>query len=226
MPLAVQSLFWYNGSVFYTFFFGLFLLCCGLTIRYIYLEEGKKRIGALALLCILMLLLSGGNYAVCLLTGELWVLWELGLIVQKNRRWKELLLPAGVFYVGFAVSAVAPGNAVRQSAYPNHPGVIKAIGMSLSETFKFSVEQLTMPVLLLLLLSLPVLWSMTENKKWSFRWPGLVTAMSFCLLSSMNTPHIYSIGVMGPGRYKDIVFFGLILFMMLNLFYWMGWLRR
>lgn len=226
MPSASQGLYWFNGSVFYTFFFGIFLLCCGLAVRYVTLSEGAKRWGTLAVLSVSMLFLSGGNYAICLLTSELWVLYELALICKKNKRWMELLLPAVLFFAGFAVNAAAPGNAVRQSRFLDHPGVLEAIRLSLSRTYIYSSTWLTAPVLLLLLLLFPVLWSMTENKTWSFRCPGLVTGLSFCLLSSMNTPALYAMGFMGDGRYIDIVYYALILLAVFNIYYWMGWFRR
>lgn len=228
LPSASQGLFWYNGAVFYTFFYGIFLLGEGLALRYAYFPNSKNRIGDLAVICILMLLLGGGNYALCLLTSELWVLIELCLVWKHNNRWKELLLPAVFFFTSFAISIVSPGNAVRQAAFEERPSVIESIQISFSKTFICTTEWLTLPVLLLLLLLLPVLWSIVSESErcWPFRNPGLVTGISFCLLSSMNTPSIYATGELGPGRYQNIVFYFLILLLVFNMFYWMGWFHR
>ena len=181
LPSPNQGFFWYNGSVYYTFTFGL-------------------------------------------------VLWFflLGLLICKSKNAKGLLIPFVFLLAAFAVSASAPGNAVRQSAFAEHPGPIRAILLS----FRYALHGIwrwsDLRLLACLLLLAPFLWNAASgsSREHTFRLPGAVTAFSFCLLASMFTPHVYAIGFDGPGRLQNIYFYAYVLLLVFNLFWWCGWVGR
>lgn len=85
-------------------------------------------------------------------------------------------------------------------------------------------------------LSLPVLGGLgfigilscaaIKNSRFSFRFPGFVTAFSYCLVSAMFCPPIYAMGNVGEERILNIIFFTWLLAMAVNVIYWLGWLCR
>ena len=73
---------------------------------------------------------------------------------------------------------------------------------------------------------IPFLWAGAAESRFSFPLPGAVSVFSFCLFSSLFTPHLYALGSDGPERLKNILYFSFLLFSILNLFWWVGWLEK
>ena len=72
----------------------------------------------------------------------------------------------------------------------------------------------------------PILWIGAAESRFFFPLPGAVSVFSFCLFSSLFTPHLYALGSDGPERLKNILYFSFVLFSILNLFWWIGWLEK
>ena len=224
LPSPNQGFFWYNGSVYYTFTFGLVLWFFSILIAWLQRGESWR----VALLSLLGIVIGGNNYVTALLTVILMSVILLGLLICKSKNAKGLLIPFVFLLAAFAVSASAPGNAVRQSAFAEHPGPIRAILLS----FRYALHGIRrwsdLRLLACLLLLAPFLWNAASgsSREHTFRLPGAVTAFSFCLLASMFTPHVYAIGFDGPGRLQNIYFYAYVLLLVFNLFWWCGWVGR
>lgn len=218
LPSPVQGLFWYNGAVYYTFFYGLSLLTFALGIRSV--KDGRGGV----LLCLLCAILGGGNYVTalgCVIVGV--SSWLLLLLLRDQRR-NRLLLPLLFLLAAFALSAGAPGNSIRQATVETHPTALEAIVLSFQNCFAYSREWFSRPLIGIIIIILPLLWQTAGNSRFAFRFPGLVSAYSFCLLSAMFCPPIYALGNVGEFRLLNILYFAYVLLMLINVFYWAGWL--
>ena len=69
-------------------------------------------------------------------------------------------------------------------------------------------------------------WAVLPECPFRFRFPGLISLWSYCLLSAMFCPTMYAMGWEGPGRVQNIIFCAYLLLLALNLFYWLGWLSQ
>ena len=123
MPAPEQGLYWYNGALYYTFYYGLALSAFALALSLLQ-EGGVWRSG---LLCLLCLVLGGGNFITALNVSLLFVSAILLLALLRRPVWRRLLLPTLFLLAAFALSAAAPGNALRQSHMEHRPDALQAI---------------------------------------------------------------------------------------------------
>lgn len=106
------GLYWYTGMVQYTLAFGIALVGLGSAIRF--LSEGKTRFLVGAILC--MTYLGGGGYpeiVISLLGLSYCITWGILFGSEKRKRSLLLLIPLSLELIGFTISAIAPGNAMR-----------------------------------------------------------------------------------------------------------------
>ncbi|MDO4990585.1 MAG: hypothetical protein Q4E45_08795, partial [Eubacteriales bacterium] len=148
IPSAVQGLFWYNGSVYYVLFYGLWLAACALGIRVVR-RGGALRTAALLLLAVV---LGGGNYVTALSCAVVGIAAALLMLLQRTPGRRRLLLPLAVFLAAFALSVAAPGNAVRQMSLRPGPGALAAIRLSFASAAAAVGEWTNGPLLAALLL--------------------------------------------------------------------------
>lgn len=221
IPCPVQSLYWYNGSVYYTFFFGLSLLAFALAVPTA--QKGGWRIVPLCLLCVL---LGGSNYVTALNASILFTSMVLLLLLLRRPGWRFLLLPLAMLLAAFAINAVAPGNDVRQSYLSVHPDAVWAIKRSFVEALRSLRRFFSLPLLGGMIALYVLFWNSVSASPFPFRLPGLVSVYSFCVYSALFTPTLYAQGKLGDGRMEDIIFYALLLLLALNGFYWCGWLQR
>ena len=222
LPSPVEGLYWFNGSVYYTFFHGVALLCFALLIEYITCGgEGK-----LIVLIFLELFLAGGNFPTALCNAIIWTCTILVLFVQKKRNWIKLLLPFFVFLLGFGASVFAPGNAFRQDVVTHVPSVWKDILSSLYDGVNYGIKWFSLPVLGTAVFLACIVWTNLEKIEYPFSWPAAVSIFSFCLFSAMFCPTEYALGSSGPPRLKNIQYFTYIILILINVCYWAGWIYR
>lgn len=62
--------------------------------------------------------------------------------------------------------------------------------------------------------------------QYTFRLPGLFTALSFGVYASQATATIYVDGTMGGGRQGAILWYFYVLWMVANVMYWCGWIAK
>ena len=229
LPSAVQGFYWYNGAIFYTFFFGVQLFYFGLLARYLAMGHASRRRSAAFLtgLCALGLFLGGGNLVTAFGTLLVLVCVLCLLAIMKSRQWRALLLPLAFLLAGFLVSVCAPGNSVRQQSESGEPlpaplAVLRAVQEAVLQFDK----NLTLPILLALVFLLPVLWNAAANAHLSFRWPLLFFVFTFGLYAAQFCPTWYALKQAGPARLLDIIFYSAFFWMAVNLFYFLGWLQR
>ena len=226
LPRASQGIYWYNGAVYYTFFFGLACVAYALLLRYIIREPESRGAGLLTAASLLLFFIGGGNLVTGLTTAVLLVSMEVILVLMKRREWKPLLIPCAAYFAAFIINVIAPGNAARQKKFVQ-PGAVRSVFISFQQAGIFSVKWFTLPVIALILLLIPVFLRISRRTAFRFRMPLLVTLYSVCLSGVMFYPPIYAMTAHNLdhlGRIINIIYFGMVFLVIFNLFYWLGWL--
>ncbi len=221
VPFAPESYFWYNGSIYYTGYFAVSLIYFGVLCRII--RENRPSMSILA--CLLAFFLAGGNYVSLLPT----MILSFFLVLESflRHRKKSLLLFPPFFFlcIGFLISALAPGNRVRQDGMWKIPA-IKAVLKSLRQGL-FFLRGWTGPWLLIALLVLtPVFWNLYSRTKLSFRLPAIVIGFFYGIMCSFTCPTFYTMNSTGPARAAALMYYAYLFFIIFAWFYLLGYLYR
>ena len=227
---ASEGFFWYNGGMFYTFFFGLLCLWLGLAARLLF-RERKSRVGAWLrgiLLVLLSGMIAGGNYPTALLLGMLFAGFLLWSALRNRKALPALLLSLAVFGVGFYFNITAPGNSVRQALLEQQTPLNAILGAITGTPVRMFGQLLRHPgaAALLLLAWAPLSLALVEHQERPFRFPLLVPLASWLVLAAMFTPSYYAMGNAGSYRLWNIVIFACYLLLLFNVFYFAGWWKR
>ena len=213
-----DSFYWYNGSMYYTGFFAVTLFFLGTLFRYL---DNGKRILLLPLL-LFAVFLGGGNYVSLLPCMLLSVTITLLLLLQKNKKAYICGITSVVLLLSFAVSAMAPGNHVRQSGMWKIPAW-KAIAKCLLQGIRYTLAWTGLWWVLAALLLLPVFLRILQKKNGAFfSHPILITGNAYGLVCSMSCPLFYTMNSTGPGRAVAIVYYMFLLISFTVFFYWIG----
>lgn len=223
-PSPVSSYFWYNGSVYYTFFYGVMLSCLALLFNS-FSSTGARKWHFFILTVLLAVFLGGGNYVTGLLFAEIAALLVLYSFVTKRNNRMYLLVTFMAFLVSFVFSMLAPGNAVRARGNESM-NVMDSIIESFKAARNFIVSPSNIMVFLGLLLIVPLLWQILEAVNYSFKYPVVVSLLSFGLFASQFTPTLFAQSYIGPLRIKNIIWYSLWIFMLINIWYWLGWIKN
>lgn len=224
-----QGIFWYNGSVHYMVPQAALFALTGLVLRMAAEPEtGKKR--RLTAAALLILYIGGGNLVTGLECG-IWIAAAIALAAagKKNGLVKKYAILFGTWVVAFGINAGAPGNRVRQDGFVYRPGVVKSVLQSFFYCLDYVFGQWSdWTVLALIVLVLPFAAKAVHSYRGSFdfRYPLLVPAFSFCILSSMFTPSVYASGEPGAGRIYNIIYLTFLLLVIVNMIYLYGWLVK
>jgi len=219
LPSPAQGFYWYNGAVYYTFFQGLALISLALGLRLV--RRGGT--GRLLLLCLLAVILGGSNYVTALFCVLAALSGIALLLLGRDRAWRRLLLPTLCLLAAFALSAAAPGNAVRQGASEHSPDALRAVLEAFRCGAVYSVRWFRLPVLGVLVFAGVLLWSaLRGGGRVPLYRPVLITLYSYCLLSAMFCPCLYALGDVGDKRLTNIIYYTYILLLLVNLCAWLG----
>lgn len=220
VPTQGEAFFWYNGSMYYTGFFAVLLFYLGAALRFLLVPRRRYP----PLLAVLGVFLAGGNYIVLLLLMILQALLCLFLLFQKRK--KEFLAFALIFLLilaGLLVSALAPGNAVRQGPMWKTPAW-KAILLSLIQGIRYLDAWLDRWWLAAAALMTPMM--LKTLRRLSFRFPCPLPALGllYCIFCAMSCPTFYTMHSTGPARAVAVVYYGFILLSFAGYFYLLGYL--
>ncbi len=219
----LHSFFWWNGAVYYTFTYGLSLCYAAQLAQLFCPERPGARVWLPGLL--LGLFLGGSNYVSALLsallglTALLWTAWQ-----RRDRAGPALAMVLPLL-AAFAVSVLAPGNQVRQSG-ETPMSAPEAILASLQQGWGDLLDWPSWLTLIAALTLIPLLWRLAGRKHWRFPLPVFFSLATFLFFSAQNAPHFYAASSAGPDRLRNIIYFSHYWVVLLNEFYWLGWLRR
>lgn len=232
---AQQAFFWYTGGLVYVGTFAFALLFLTLLIWLVCRKHSK--IGEIVLIlasAIYGFFMAAGNYVTALQMAILLVtLLALGIVLRDRRM--LLLIPATVSYsVGFVLSVMAPGNAKRAVSFAGMGlDPVSAILTSFSQAIIFSKKFLDWRTLLVLLMLLPIMWSLagegakkdTENK-YKLSHFCILLIWSICYYASCFTPELYAAGGNMVARSINIMKMTFQLLLLLNLEYVLVLIRK
>jgi hypothetical protein len=228
VPSPTQSFFWYNGSVYYLFFYCLELFLFGGIISL--LAKQKPKIWLYAIACVpLALFIGGGNFVTALNTAIILFLLTAFLIWKRNKKW---IITASVLIadvISFSISALAPGNAIRQAFFEQTYSAAGAIFKSFDAGLTFAFTLFDAPkgelgiIVLVLIAVMPLLAKVITNPEYKFKYPAIALLLAFGVFCAQFTPTIYAMGGYGPDRLINIIFFSYIWYLLFALTYIAGW---
>lgn len=224
-PDAYEGFFWYNGSLFYTFFYGVCLCCYALLLKFFYESRRGKSIAELCGAALLAFFIGGGNYPTALLSCLVFAAAVGFALLKKLPKSKSfgaalcLVLEAAAFLV----SVLAPGNSVRQDKFVTHPGAVEAVLAALLSAVQKILEYTTLPVVLGILLLLPIFLHTAKKMKFSFPLPILAPLAMICILGVEMTPPYYAMSHLGAKRIHDLYYYTYWLLLAATVFYLCGW---
>ena len=210
-----DSFYWYNGAIYYTFFYSLMLFLFALLIR----MRTSKAAGTVIFTLIsfvLAFLIGGSNYATALFMCIILALAAgaaiYSVLTKKNKVIRSYHMAAYIIVAlaamaGLFISMAAPGNALRQDSVGGSTGILKTF----IYTFAFGgysiAKVLNAPCLIFFVCMIPAFYSIAKKSGFSYRYPLLVAVFTFGLYCSMGTPVFYAQGLRMPYRMMNIIFF-------------------
>ncbi len=225
LPSAARCelMYWYSGACNYAYIHAFALIYFGLLIAVVN-HQGKRRIIDTVLACIMAFIAAGGNQ-MSSLNGAIVVLTTIGMITWK-KKWKQyklLLIPLVFYLASFVLSMAAPGDWVRMQ-YTTSMNPVKAVLVSLYYTFSRAVnEWTTWSVILLELMTIPFFWKLAKSIKFKVRYPILVIAFGYGVVSAMMTPPLFAVSSIEAGRIQGLVYWMYILVLTLCVGYAVVW---
>lgn len=223
VPYPSEAFYWHVGSTAYTLTYALLLLL-GTALLQFYLNDSRKKKTIYGVLSILLAFVIGGsNYSTGLLTAEILALALLWMLLRKKkcRFLGVVTIEYLICFVYF--NALAPGNHSRMGAVKSL-GVVGSILASFKQGARYLREWFQLPVILLLVLILLLGAHQVVKMKFSFKFPGLVTVLSFGLFCSQMTPPFFAGATQGPGRLINLIYFSYFFLLAGSLLYWIGWI--
>ncbi|MEA4940228.1 MAG: DUF6056 family protein [Christensenella sp.] len=225
-----EGFFWYNGGMFYTFFFGLLLIWLALIVDLANRQQATRTGGWLRGVALALLggIIAGGNYPTALLLGVLLIGYLLWSILNRKAILPVLILSLVVYGIGFALNVLAPGNSVRQALLEQQTPIRAVLSAITGTPVRLLGQLLRHPGVLamLLLVWTPLSVILVQRVERRFRLPLLIPVASFLMLAAMFTPSYYAMSNAGSYRLWNIVMFAFYLLLMLNIFYFIGWWKH
>ncbi len=150
------------------------------------------------------------------------------------------------YFIGFFINVLAPGNGKRMNIAAAGGGqleLFKVIGRAFQVAYLDIMNRLPLDVLMVLLVCAVMIWhSYAKNgslkaMEFSFPLPGVVLLASFCLFAAIFCPmlvlydmdeelrYVY-MNATSMARTENVVYYCLVLLLLVNLLYFLGWLYR
>lgn len=227
-PSPVEGIFWFNSAVYYTAYHAAALALMGFLMRICDPRRGERPAGSVVASAVLAAFVAGGNFVTGLVTVEVMVALLVCLIACRRRCATDVLPAFSLMAVGLALSLAAPGNSVRQETqFPDDSaGVWGTIAGSTLSAFQYLQEWGGGLVLLLAALCVPLAIRVGERaaaRGWRFSLPGVVAVGSVALFATSFTPTFWAQGTPGPGRVQNCRFDLFVLLLLVNVFWFCGW---
>ncbi len=230
MPYIRGGIFWYSAMINYTFPYGLTMAI------FVWIDKflNGKKYRYLVFLTLAFSFLGGSGYLAIVLNFEILALVIVYQLIKKDRckRKKALLLgiPFILLLIGFAVSAMSPGNAIRGGE--GYGFDISTVILTLKECIVQGLAAVpkTLWEVKVILFTLPLavigIWENLDldKTKLKFQHPFITIAFLFLVSCSVYAPGIYSGDELSGGVY-DTIYFVFILFFYLSVLYVVGYIK-
>ena len=227
-----DSFYWFNGAIYYTFFYSLMLFLFALLIR----MRTAKAAGTIiitAISSVSAFLIGGSNYAAALFMCIILALSAGAavyfVILRKNKvirpyHMAAYIIVAAAAMAGLFISMAAPGNALRQQSVGGSTGIVRTFVYTFAFGGYSIAKVLNAPCLIFFICMIPVFYRIARRSGFTYRYPLLVAVFTFGLYCSMGTPVFYAQGLRMPYRMMNIIFFAAYVLITFNLIYFLGWI--
>jgi len=224
VPDPLQTFFWWNGSVLYTFFYCLVLLFVERLIT-LDMSNGKKKLIVFLETLVLGIFIGGGNYVSALLCVLLSLMYLAYKLIFNRNKLLYFIIISMCTIMSLTISVLAPGNAVRQAEEVKNT-MFNAINDSIFYAAT-DIERFTTSFLIIsIILIIPLFYEITKKINFSFKYPLICMISSFLIFAAQNSPHFYAASNEGPTRIRNIIYYSYIWLIFINEFYFVGWLSK
>lgn len=229
MPSGVEGIYWYNGAMNYTFFFGLMLVCICMMVGLQAHRNIWKNGSYIVVTALSGALLVGGNHV----TALMGIVFAAGIfVVAIWKKEKQFIIGSLVvlcsMLTGFWVNVTSPGTAVRQAALGERMGITATIEQAVLWGMHYMDEWIGIEILICMALMFPLIMivvkKMRERYSFEFRYPLFVLIGSVAWICVMFCPPLCAMGGTGAGRLQNVIYFSFVMLMFINEFYLCGWL--
>lgn len=227
-PFPEESIYWYTAAINYTFVYGLSLLLIVLFLKLALQQYPILKYILLAILISIMAILVGGNnFSTSLSCFLSLCVLSIFFLFSNRKAFYRIWFITALMGASLMICILAPGNVNRLNGnFTGKTGnAFEAILMSLvrSATNIYSWTFYTkMPLMLIFVI--PFIWVAVKNMVYKFYMPALFTIMTFGLYASQCTATMYVNGT--TGRADAILFYSYVIWIIGNVFYWLGWLNK
>lgn len=197
MPTSKAGLYWYTGMIQYVFSYGMAMFSLSWAFRFSDTGRYRYLIGCI----VTMSYLGGGGYPEVVLAALGYffiILCDIKRDAQaKKNRYRWMFIPFLLEMIGFAVSAMAPGNAIRGGSGFGF-GFVKVIKTlwlcaihGLGGCIKYGIS--IRPLFLLILFLAIVAWEKIDVQKSQIKFshPVMVSMVLFLFVSAVYAPEMY-----------------------------------
>ena len=225
-PVPVEAYYWFCGAIVYTFIYALCWLLIGLL--FLLCKEASKKAKLITLEVVIVFLsiaIGGSNYVTGLVMVVVYAFFVLGTFGSRNQKKYFMLINMIVYIIAFGINVLAPGNMARQNTTGlERNSAIESIILSFKEALEYIMVNMWLPNVIVALLLIPFFIQIVKEKNYKFRFPALISLLSFCLFAAHFTPNLYALGFTGAGRVLNLYRFSFYFLLYANELYWVGWL--
>lgn len=221
VPSLVEGFYWWNGGIYYTFFFSLTLFQISHILKYF--KNGKRKNYIFAL--ILTALLGGSNLVTASNQVIILTILIIALFIKKHPKKIPMLGIGIILYITTALNMLAPGNAIRQAANDKSDLITSITDSVVTFTQNIGTWWNFYTIVYVVAIIL-ILYKSYEKLNVSFKHPFIVSIFIFGILSALYTPSLYATSSPGPGRLLNIVYYFNIWGFIILAYYWVGYFRN
>lgn len=227
MPSPFDAFYWFSGSINNLVGFIISIMCITFLSKIEY-ESTKISIWNWIVFGVGLFLIAGTSYAAILVLICSMGLYLIDLIFRKSMSLKQRIIYFCMFsfyLLCFLFAMTAPGNANRSqleagiyglSAFSSIVHAYLEGAILIYQNFNI---YLVIFLIIICILLLPSLIIYREK----FRYPVIVTFVTYSIFITSFIPTLYASGIAGELRVRNIQFFYAILFIIINIIYYLGW---
>lgn len=226
-PSLVEAFYWLSGAITYTTVYAMSLVSIALLTNLLFTGNKWKMWVSYAVVLLISVCLGGGNFVTGLFMLLVFSAFSLYAFARKHKQRVFYFINLLTFTTTFLITIFSPGATSRRiENAESQVSAIKAVIMSLVEAGKY-IYTWTLPFVILLAVALiPLFWKIIKKKNYRFPFPALVLLISFGMYAAQFTPNQYALGILGAYRVQNIYRFQMILLLLGNEFYILGYLHR
>ena len=221
---ASEAYYWLCSVISYTLMFSLYAFFSAYILKSFFLSKLRGKSFFFTMLGCFFI--AGINYMFSLPFACFLFLLVLYSFLKKKKDLCYRIISLFVIYIFFfCLNVFSPGARARQVDAANLSiNPLKAIMLSFSSAVEFISDYWHLPLTLLALALIPLFIKISSENKFTFRKPWIFSIVSFSLFSSQFTPCLYALGIIGAYRVQNIYLFTMLIFVLGNIFFWVGFI--